>query len=251
MCELLTGLGDTGISSNSTLLKQFTVLVNDAVQKVTSIVLDCMDDWDFDDVTATSTSTYPIATRALVANQRDYRFNTALWTLMGLEGAANQSALTINPLRITRVDLSYDNTTYHRATTLQPAEIEDGLGNDTTVDGLYSQTNPFYSLRSGAIWIYPRLISGSGTIRIEFDRNTNAFVSSDTTAALAIDSNFHMLVPMFASQMWSMNFDSDLAERLQKKSEELEQRFRAYYGRKNDAQQYFFKDTYSSTNYGE
>ena len=85
-CELYTGIGDAGISGNATMLAQFTSLINSAYEKVVSMILESMDEWDWDDVNFSTT--YPIATQSMVANQRDYAFPTST-------------------LKIKRVDLSF------------------------------------------------------------------------------------------------------------------------------------------------
>ena len=71
-CELLTGLGDTGISGDATLLKHFTSLINQTYHKVVTMILQSQDEWDFDDKNHTD---YPILTTDLVVSQsRSMRF---------------------------------------------------------------------------------------------------------------------------------------------------------------------------------
>jgi len=100
-CETYTGLGDGGISGNAVLLKQFTALLNSATYKAITMIFDSQDDWDFDDNSITTT--YPIVTRALVAGQRDYKFTSVQWSLLGVEGGAASSSTAITPLKIKRV----------------------------------------------------------------------------------------------------------------------------------------------------
>jgi hypothetical protein len=94
LCEIYTGLGDGNISGNATLLKQFTRLINNAFQKHVTTILESEDDWDFDD--SSLLSNYPIATRPMVAAQRDYKFTTGLWSLLYPEGTTgNTVTITI------------------------------------------------------------------------------------------------------------------------------------------------------------
>lgn len=231
--EIFTGLGDGGISGNATLLKQFTGMINSALGKVISMILDSQDAWDFDDTTILTT--YPVATRSLTVN-RDYKFSSALWSLIGVEGSAAASNAAIIPLKVKRVDVSYDGTTYFRCAPFDSSETNMGLGNDTITDARYDRSNPKYDLRSGSIWLYPAALTGdvsAGKLRIEFTREFTEFASSDTTKTIPIDNTFVPLIPMLAAQEYCMGNDMVRADRLLAQASDFEQRLRNSYGRKD------------------
>lgn len=237
-CEFYTNVGDAGISGNSTLLKQFTALINQEYQKVVTSILNAQDDWDFDDVGTTDGSTfsysnYPVATTPLVASQRDYTFPVSL-----------------KILKIKRVDISYDGTNYRRASPFDSTETSVGIGNDTNLDGNFDKTNPFYDMKGNSIWIYPLAsvadVTNSGKIRIEFFREINEFASTDTTRTPGIDTPFHPMLAVGASLQYA------LAKNLQNKNDlaalygDYENRLKAYYGTKDEDRKYVFKGTGTS-----
>jgi hypothetical protein len=69
--EFITGLGDAAISGNSTLLKQFTGLVNDWLGVMAGDLLQVDGRYEWDDTNYTD---QPIATFSLVADQAGYSF---------------------------------------------------------------------------------------------------------------------------------------------------------------------------------
>jgi len=100
-------------NSNTYIDANMVIDINIWYQKIVSMILESQDYTDFDDNRDTN---YPIATRALVASQRDYAFGTALWTLAGKEGGAGTATQTLLPLKIKRLDVTYDGVNYFRAT---------------------------------------------------------------------------------------------------------------------------------------
>jgi hypothetical protein len=227
-CEILTGLGDTGISGNATLLKQFTGLINSAYQKVVTMILDAQDDWDWDDTGTTdgSTSTrtdYPVGTIAMVASQRDYTFPASL-----------------KMLKVKRVDVTYDNVNYYKAELFDSASTAYGVGNDTTVDGRFSKAAPVYDLKANSIWIYPTAsaseVTAGAKVRIEFFREPSEFASTDTTKTPGIDTPFQPLIAILASFEYSLGHDLKRADRLALTAQDYEGRLRTYYSKKDDAQ---------------
>lgn len=199
-CEILCGLGDAGISGNSTLLKQFTGIINSHYQKVVTMVLASQTDWDWDDTGTTdgSTSTqtnYPIATTPLVASQRDYTLGA-----------------TLKFLKLKRVDVTYDGTNWYQATEFDTGAFSPsdnmGMGNDANLDANYFSdiTKPFYDVKSNSVWIYPMAtasqVSAGAKMRLEYSREPSEFVSTDTTKTLGIDTPFQPMIPIGASYEW-------------------------------------------------
>ena len=73
-CEALSLLGDTGISGNTILLRQFTGAVNQAYLEIVSQIMKVDTNWKFDDF---NYNDYPEAPINLVASQRDYTLPVA------------------------------------------------------------------------------------------------------------------------------------------------------------------------------
>lgn len=179
---------------------QLLIDINITYEKIIGAVLRSMDEQDFDDYR--STSNYPIASRALVAGQRDYKFNSNTWSLAGREGGSATTNQPLLPLKIKRVDVTYDGTNYFRADPIDTGEISIGLGNDTVTDASYYKTAPKYDIRANAINVYPMAtagdVSSGAKVRIEFTRDVTLFVVGDYTSVLtdstvipAFDSTFH------------------------------------------------------------
>jgi len=225
-CELYTGLGDTAISGNATLLAQFTSLINSAYEKVITSVLSAMDGWDFDD---SNYDNFPIATTPMVASQRQYSFPS-------------------NILKIKRVDFSYDGTNYYRAEAFDIGEYGEGVGNDTNVDANFSKDKPKYDFKYGGIFIYPLAsatdITNGAEIRVEYTRDVDVFTVSDTTQQPGIDRPFHQLIPKYASLEWGMSKGlknkNDLAVLVQ--DDEL--RLKKFYGSKQLDRNIILKASY-------
>lgn len=244
-CEFLCSLQDAGISGDTNLLKHFTRLINARCYQVLTMILNAQDEWDFDDV---NLGNYPTATRALIVAQRDYRFDTASWSLIGREGGSAASNAAIKPLKIKRVDITYDGTNYYKAEPFDEGETGLGLGNDTNTDQRFGKTKPFYDVRDYAIWLYPTASSADVTagakMRITFVREFDEFTSSDTTQEPGFDEPFHQMAAVGAS------LDYAVAKGLSNKNDlaamwaDYENRLRVYYGNKQKDRELILKPSY-------
>ena len=249
-CEFWTGLGDAGITGNATLKAQFTSFINRWYHKTITMILESQDDWDFDDYSITSTA--PIATRAMVAARRDYSFNSANWSLIGREGGAAGSSAAIFPLKVSRVDVTYDGTNYYKAEPFDSQQTGLGLGNDTNTDGRFSTTSPFYDIRNNALWIYPLAsaadVTAGAKIRVTFFREPAEFATSDTTKEPGFDEAFHRMLSIGASLDWalakSLPVKSELAALLQ----DYERRLKQHYGNKDTDVKYQLTPAYQDYN---
>lgn len=220
-CEDYTSIGNSGISSDTTTLKRFTAHINETLYDIVVEIMRSQDDFDWDDV---NYSQYPIGTFPLVADQRDYVLPTSL-----------------NFLSLKRVDITYDGSTWYRATPVDSSEMQFGLGNATDEDSYFSKTEPRYDPKSNGFWLYPRAnstdVTNGAKARIEFIREFDEFTSSDTTQEPPIDRQFHDLIALGASLKWAVAKDSKRASNLKVMYDEGIQKLRDTYGKKNrDAQ---------------
>ena len=245
-CEFNCGLGDTGISGDSAMLAHFVRLLNARYYNVITMILDSQDDWDFDDNTITST--YPIATRVMVAGQRDYKFTATSWSLIGAEGGSAGANAAIAPLKIKRIDVTYDGTNYYRAEAFDAQQTGLGLGNDTNTDQRFDKSAPKVDVRDNALWIYPLAnasdVSSGAKIRVEFQREPTEWTAATTNAEPGIDEPWHRMIAIGAS--WDFARARGLAAEKSLASQylEYEQRLRRYYGTKNENSPRILTPTY-------
>lgn len=214
--EMWLNVGDTGVSGNATLLKIMTSNVNRWYHKVVSMILESQDAWEFDDLNLTD---LPIATTPLVAAQRSYTLPASL-----------------KVLKVKRVDITYNGTTYYRANPIDTGEPAFGIGNDTNTDGNFDKTAPRYDLIGNTIWIYPLAsatdVSSGGLIRIEFMREIDEFTSADATQEPGIDEPFHRMLSVGASLDYALAKNLSIAANLATLITDYEDRLKRYYGRK-------------------
>lgn len=226
--------GDTSSYPNANVL----IDINIWYQKVISMILESMDEQDFDD--SNITATYPIATRVLVAARRDYAFSTASWTILGKEGGANSSSQTLLPLKVRRLDVTYDGTNYYKAEPLTEDEIPTGIGNDTLVDANYIKQAPRYAVKFNSVWVYPMAatadVSAGALIRLEQERNVVPFTSSDLTTGTAVagfDAPFHPIIPMGCAYEFALANNLPQIQAFAAQLVDWEARIRAAYSKKN------------------
>lgn len=184
-CESKTLLGDGAISGDSTLLAEFTRKINARYHRVVIRILQSMDNYDFDDP---NHQDFPIVTTPLTT-ARHYTI-----------------PISEKVLKIKRMDITYDGSTYYRAYPIDVNEFPFGVGNDEDVDSNFSKTSPRYDLAYNAWWLYPRAeqadVDAGGQARIIWQRELDEFVVGDTTQEPGIPEAFHMLLPIGASIDW-------------------------------------------------
>lgn len=327
-CEFLLNLGDATISgdaSSAALLKVFTRLLNQNLQKIITMIFSSQDEWEWDD---NSNALYPIATRSLVANQADYTFLTPLWTLGTEEGGTANPTVTIavpgvftltghglavgdairltttgalptgltagttyyvvaggfvantfevsatqggtaitttgtqsgthsltrnlNPLRIKRVELSYDGgSTWRRA---NPFNINESLSQTdaTTINNNFTSTNPFYDVEFNTLRLYPiPTASSTAGLKIWFYRSALEFISTDTFKQPPLDPAWHKMLAIGACLDYSIARDQvKKIPTFEQMYADFERRLREYYGSKQEDRRLVMGSIYSSGDYG-
>lgn len=189
LTEFYTRLGDGGISGNATFLKQFTGLINNAMNKVIGKILETNGSWDWDDTNYTD---FPIATADLVAGQLDY----ALPTASGSDGA--QSLLSL-----LRVEVQDNAGNWHRLKEVDEKQIDTGLGSFMSTNGLPE----YYRLIGNSIELIPQAAAASvtlsGGLKCYFQRTQSRFVSTDTTKQPGFNQLFHPMLALYAAKDWA------------------------------------------------
>lgn len=197
---------------------------NEWYQKVVSMVNESQDSDTFDDQRSTTYPVYPIS---LVAGQRDY-----------------QIPVSVGALKIKRIDVTYDGSSYFRARPFDGSAVEWGFGNTTNEDSNFIKQAPAYQAKYNSLFIYPLAVASDVSAGAQFiaevERNIVPFTSSDYTVDLSdstvvpgFDPVFHMMIA------WGMAMDYAVAQNLPQQKTlaeamvDWEARLRQAYGRKN------------------
>lgn len=179
--ERYTQLGDGVVSGDTDLTKVALADGNEAIYDITTEIMLMQDSFDWDDPYKAD---YPIATTPLTTS-RDYQFDN------------------ISFLKLKRVDVSYDGTTWKRATAFDSASYQEALGSDSDVDSKFTTNEPYYDPKAFGFWLYPKptqaQVDAGGLIRIEFSRGHTELTSDDLTAQMPIDRPFHDLIAIGAA----------------------------------------------------
>jgi hypothetical protein len=219
--EFNVGLPDGAITSDSTLLARVTALVNDVYDHVGILIWMASKGWDIADYNATTT---PYANQALT---------TARHVLID-----DASSPTIRLMKIKRVDITYDGTTWYKADPIDTATMSFGMGDADEVDEHFTNTEPKYRAIGNMIEVYPRAtsaqVSAGAEIRVEYTPAFSHFATSDTTKTLGFDSVLNGLVPAIASMRYAVINDLKRQKSLKILVDEQIAMLRAYFGTKND-----------------
>lgn len=192
-CETLLDLGDTGISGNTTLLAQFTNLINRAYDNTIAQILKNSGDWVWDDSLYT---TFPIGMANLVQSQSDYVLPRAY---DGSIGSTDESSI----LRLIEVSVKDLGGNYQTLYPISETMVEAPL--ETTFPD--SGFPKYYKLFDRSVILYPPPSSTQVTLtnglKITFQRDKVDFITSDTTRQPGFPSIYHYLIPLEASEMWA------------------------------------------------
>lgn len=206
--EVFGNYGD--ISGNTDRLYQFTRLLNEGLNRVTSLILKANGRWQWDDSNNTD---LPIGTTDLVttagSEQQDYSFNVSHLKVLGVE-VLNADGDWVNLIPIDQLDITNSE--------------------NSVTDFLKTPGMPQYYDKLGAsIFLYPKplasAVTDSGGLKVRFQRPPSYFVYTDTTKVPGFNSLHHNLVALIASRDYalskSLKVARGLAERVQIGEESL------------------------------
>lgn len=181
------------ISGDSNLLATFTRLINEGLNRVTSLILQADGRWQYDDLNNTD---FPIATTDLVADQQDY-------------------ALAITHMRITRVEAKDAAGSWHLLVPIDQVDIN----NQSLTDYLKASGMPtYYDKLANSLFLYPKPASASvtlsGGLKVWFQRPPSYFTTSDTTKTPGFNSVYHKLVGLLACRDYALDRQLSLAKSL-------------------------------------
>lgn len=184
-CESLI-FGDNSygrISGDANLLATFTRYINEALNRVVTLILLADGRWQWDDLNNTD---FPIATTNLVttlgSEQQDYAFS-------------------ISFLKITRVEIKDVAGNWNLLKSIDQADIYD----QSLTDFLKTPGMPlFYDKIANSIFLYPKplatAVTSTAGLKVWFQRPPSYFTTSDTTKTPGFNSIYHRLVALIASR---------------------------------------------------
>lgn len=207
--DIVSSVGDmTGINTTVE-LKQITRACNEANRKIWTWIFQSYGGWQYDD---SNNSDLPVATTGLVADQQKYTLPSAALTVKNLEyknSGGDWSKLI--PVPIERLNQFRSEKEW----------------NDTPAEPQY------YSLVNGIIKLYPASdTTRAEALRIQFDRGSTAFASTDTTKTPGFASEFHDAVAVGASYFIARNKKLGQTQALLNDWIDYEQRIKDFYIRK-------------------
>ncbi len=186
--QVFSNYGD--ISGNADRLYQFTRLLNEALNRVVSLIMQSDGRWQFDDSNNTD---LPIGTTNLVttlgSEQQDYSISIVHLKILGVE-VKNSDGNWVNMKPIDQLDL---------------------MNSDNSVtDFLKSAGMPAYYDKIGnSIFLYPKPLATSVTstagLKIRYQRPPGYFVYTDTTKTPGFNSLYHRLVALIASREYAIS----------------------------------------------
>lgn len=213
-CEQWARLGKAQISGNTDRLKRFTQLINNNYHKIVTIILESMDECDFDDPNHGNTGF--IKTYNLVAD-------TQTVTL----------PVSDKILKLKRVEVSYDGgTTWYLASPIDVNEYGD-VNTSARINSNFSQSSPFYDAQGNYVYLYPIPTANStGGLKVWITREVDEFTTADTTQEPGIDEPFHEMLAVGASRDYALQEGLSHAADLNAVFQDYEVRLRRYYGSK-------------------
>lgn len=161
--------------------------INAAMDRVTSLIIKADNKWQWDDSNQTD---LPVATTALVLNQKDYTLSTS-------------------HLKITRMRVLDSSGTWHVLIPIDQADQDYSDREDSTTTGL-----PIYYDKSGnSVFLSPiPNYSQLASLEITFQRQSALFTSGEVstgTKSPGFNPLYHVLVPLWVTyNYWLVNDQS-------------------------------------------
>lgn len=154
------------------------IAVNNAYERIASLIINADGRWQFDDTNQTDR---PVATTALVASQTDY-------------------TLATTHLRILQVEVKDTNGYFYPLTPIDPRDfLEDSLTTAFSVAGVPQ----YYDVIGTSIFLYPAPnYSQSASLRVSFQRSPALFTSAEVTTGTkepGFNSLYHDLIPLWVA----------------------------------------------------
>lgn len=213
--EHKTNLGDTGISGNSTLLKQFTASINNAYSRVASLIIQADERMRWDDPNHGDAPTKPFT---LVSGQKNYSIFEAAPTAL------------VDWLEVDRVDILDANGDGIHLTRKDEGEIDEAVSEFESVAG----TPKTFRIRGSEIFLdpAPNYASASGGT-IYFNRAPSYYASDATTKRPGFSTLFHELLVLWPLYWWALTKDQTYAVGVRNEIIIMEDALEKFYSRRD------------------
>lgn len=171
------------------------ILINNAYERVASIILSADNRWQWDDTN--NTTDFPIATTNLVSGQADYTLATTHLRILRVESSINAAGTVFQKLELYDQQDEDESLTY-RATISGIPYRYDELGASVILD-----PKPNFSCTSG--------------LKVYFQRGPTNFTSGEVSTGTKLpgfNSLYHDLIPLHvAYEYWLVN-DPNMTTRI-------------------------------------
>lgn len=222
--------GETRYITNSTSTTYTDADINGAINVYYDLfcteILESMDDWDFQG---------EIATSSLVANQQEYVFPSDI-------------------LKIKRIEITYDGTTWYEARPEDVNEQEYDSGSVARINDNYDQSEPKYDLMDNSLFIKPVPTTAvTSGLKIWYEKLVTQ-LSADTDEPV-IPRPFHKgLCYGAAKDYFEKNLEKEgMTSKLNNANQNLENiitRMKAFYRKKDQDRQYNVEVENTDYDYG-
>lgn len=201
-----------GVSANSSSypIADVTRNVNKGLDKVSSIILQCDNRWQFDD---TNNVTLPIATTNLINNQQDYSFDSSFLEVLKVL-VADQNGDFYEIYNIDIHDQGVSSYLENISTNTGTPRRYDIIGNSILLDA-----RPNYN--------------STGGLKVYFKRKASPFVSSDTTKVPGFAPQFHEYLSLYGQYEYAYAKGLAKTEQLKRDMLEMEKKIAEFYSKRS------------------
>ena len=166
----------TKTNSSSFVAADMLILINNAYNRVASLILQADGRWQWED---DNNSDLPIATTTVTASQQDY-------------------SIAVTHLKLLRVELKGNGATYF--TKLDPIDTSDG---EYIIDNVTTGPPQFYDIIGNSIFLYPiPNYTQSASLKLYFQRGPAEFTSAEVSTGTkkpGFNSLYHDLIPLWVA----------------------------------------------------
>lgn len=191
------------------------ILVNNAYNRISSLILRADSRWQWDDTNQTD---LPIATTTLTTSQQDY-------------------SLATTHLTIDRVEVKDTAGNWHRLTQIDQQLLKRG---ESTALAAYQSTTGTpseYDLVGNSLFLYPAPnYTQAASLKIYFTRGPVEFTSAEVTTGTKVpgfNSLFHDLIPLWVAFDYATANGMPTASGFFASIQRLEQQIADFYGMRN------------------
>lgn len=213
--EFYTGLGDAGISGNTTLLKQMTGFVNNWYDRIATDILMSDGRFQWDD---SNIGDYPIATTNLVSGQQDYTVITddnvrQIW-------------------KVSRVDAKDSTGNWQQLKQIDQREISQGFSAYQSTNG----TPKEFDWNGFALFLFPTpSYNSTNGLKIMFQREGKPFSATGADSqAPAIINAFHYLLALGPAYDFAVANGKENRNALRQELELGRKELREFYAARNN-----------------